>query len=201
MNKASLVVLISGNGSNLQAIMDAIQSGSLPAEIKAVVSNTQEAFGLERARLAGIPAIVKPKRKEQERIQYDAELAELVKAYQPDLVILAGWMRILTMAFIGEFPNRIINLHPALPGTFAGVNAIERAWNAYQIGEISHTGVMVHLVPDEGVDLGPVLAQRIVEIKPQDSLEDLEKHVHQCEHELLVDTIHKTILQLEEYHA
>lgn len=201
MKKASLVVLISGNGSNLQAIMDAIQAGTLPAEIKAVVSNTKEAYGLERARQGGIPAIVKPKRKEQEREQYDAELADIVNDYHPDFVILAGWMRILTMAFIGKFPYRIINLHPALPGTFPGVNAIERAWQAYQTGEISHTGVMVHLVPDEGVDLGPVLAQRIVEIKPQDTLEDLEKRVHQCEHELLVETINKTILQTEESHA
>jgi len=201
MKKTSLVVLISGNGSNLQAIMDAIQAGTLPAEIKAVVSNSKDAYGLERARLAGLPAIIKPKRKDQQREQYDAELAEIVKAYQPDFVILAGWMRILTMSFIGMFPNRIINLHPALPGTFPGVNAIERAWQAFQNKEISHTGVMVHLVPDEGVDLGPVLAQRIVEIKPQDTLEKLEERVHQCEHELLVETIQKTILQLEESHA
>lgn len=201
MKTASLVVLISGNGSNLQAIMDAIQAGRLPAEIKAVVSNTKEAYGLERARLGGIPAIVKPKRKEQEREQYDTELAEIVSSFRPDFVILAGWMRILTMAFIGQFPYRIINLHPALPGTFPGVNAIERAWQAYQTGKINHTGIMVHLVPDEGVDLGPVLAQRIVEIKPQDTLEDLEKRVHQCEHELLVETIHKTLLQLEENNA
>jgi phosphoribosylglycinamide formyltransferase 1 len=201
MNKTSLVVMISGNGSNLQAIINAIQAGSLPAEIKAVVSNSKEAYGLERARLAGIPAIVKSKRKEQEREQFDAELAEIVKGFQPDYVILAGWMRILTMSFIGVFPNCIINLHPALPGTFPGVNAIERAWQAYQNGEITHTGIMVHLVPDEGVDLGPVLAQRNIEIKPQDTLEDLEKRVHQYEHELLVETIHKTILQLEENHA
>jgi phosphoribosylglycinamide formyltransferase 1 len=201
MKKAALVVLISGNGSNLQAIIDAIQTGNLPAEIKVVVSNTKEAYGLERAKQAGIPAIVKPKRKEQQREQYDAELAEIVKSFGPDFIILAGWMRILTMGFIGEFPNRIINLHPALPGTFPGVNAIERAWQAYQNKEITHTGIMVHLVPDEGVDLGPVLAQKIVDIKPQDTLEDLEKRVHQCEHELLVETIYKTILQLEESHA
>lgn len=201
MKKASLVVLISGNGSNLQAIINAILAGTLPAEIKAVVSNTKEAYGLERARLAGIPVVIKPKRKEQPREQYDAELAEIVKSYQPDFVILAGWMRILTMSFIGSFPNRIINLHPALPGAFPGVNAIERAWQAFQNGEITHTGIMVHLVPDEGVDLGPVLAQKSVEIKSEDTLEDLEKRVHQCEHELLVETIHKTILQLEESHA
>lgn len=201
MKKAALVVMISGNGSNLQAIIDAVQAGSLAAEIKAVVSNTREAYGLERARLAGIHTLIKPKRKEQDRAQYDAELAEIVKMFQPDFVILAGWMRILTMSFINAFPNRIINLHPALPGTFPGVNAIERAWHAYQNKEINYTGIMVHLVPDEGVDLGPVLAQKIVEINPQDTLEDLEKRVHLCEHELLVETIHKTILDLEDFHA
>ncbi|MHB8087811.1 MAG: phosphoribosylglycinamide formyltransferase [Anaerolineaceae bacterium] len=201
MKKASLVVMISGNGSNLQAIIDAIQAESLPAEIKAVISNTREAYGVERAKRAGIPTFIKVKRKDQDREQYDAELAEIVKMYRPDFVILAGWMRILSMEFIGAFPNRIINLHPALPGTFPGVNAIERAWQAFQNKEISHTGIMVHLVPDEGVDLGPVLAQKIIEIKPQDTLEDLEKRVHQCEHELLVETIHKTILQSEESHA
>ena len=201
MKKASLVVLISGNGSNLQAIIDAIKTGSLPAEVKAVISNTKDAYGLERAKTAGIPALIKPKYKEQDRQVYDEELAELVLNYQPDLVVLTGWMRILSMAFIRHFPGRIINLHPALPGTFAGVNAIERAWQAYQEGQIDHTGVMVHLVPDEGVDLGPVLAQRQVEIKPTDTVEDLQKRVHQCEHELLVDTLHQTITQLEENHA
>jgi len=201
MKKASLVVMISGNGSNLQAIIDAIQAGNLPADIKAVISNIREAFGLERAKRAGIPTIIKAKRKDQDREQYDAELADIVKIHQPDFVILAGWMRILTMSFISAFPNRIINLHPALPGTFPGVHAIERAWQAYQNKEISHTGIMVHLVPDEGVDLGPVLAQKIVDIYPQDTLEDLEKRVHYCEHELLVETIHKTILQTEENNA
>lgn len=201
MKQTSLVVLISGNGSNLQALIDATQSGRLSAEIKAVVSNTKEAFGLERAKSAGIPALVKPKLKIQEREVYDAELAELVLSYQPEFVILAGWMRILSMSFIRHFPRRIVNLHPALPGTFPGVNAIERAFEAYQRGEIQHTGIMAHLVPDEGVDLGPVLAQRVVNIHPEDTLEDLEKRVHQCEHELLVETIDHLIHSMEENHA
>lgn len=195
MKKASLVVMISGNGSNLQALIDAAHNGRLPAEILAVVSNTKEAYGLERAKIAGIPALVKPKLKTQEREAYDAELAEMVLSFHPDLVILAGWMRILSMTFIRRFPGCILNLHPALPSTFPGVNAIERAYEAYQLGEIRYTGVMVHLVPDEGVDLGPVLAQRVVEIKPGDSLEDLQKRVHLCEHELLVETVAQQIFK------
>ncbi len=201
MKKARLVVLISGNGSNLQALIDACRSSRLPAEVVAVVSNTKEAYGLERAKRAGIPTFVKPKLKSQEREAYDAELADLVLASHPDLVILAGWMRILSMPFIRHFSERLVNLHPALPGTFAGVNAIERAFEAFQNGEIKHTGVMVHLVPDEGVDLGPVLAQQIVEIRKSDTLEDLEERIHHCEHQLLVNTIKEYLTKLEENHA
>ena len=201
MKKKPIVVMISGNGSNLQALIDAAAGGRLPVEIRAVISNTKEAYGLERAKMAGIPALVKPKLKIQERESYDTELAELVLSYHPDLVILAGWMRILSMGFIRHFPGRIINLHPALPGTFPGVDAIERAYEAYQQGKVQYTGVMVHLVPDEGVDLGPVLAQKVVERKPEDSLEDLQKRVHLCEHELLVETIAHQILEMENDHA
>ncbi len=201
MKKASLVVLISGSGSNLQALIDASHSGKLPAEILAVISNTKDAYGLERARHAGIPALVKPKLKVQDRETFDAELADLAAQFRPDLIILAGWMRILSMAFISRFPNCIINLHPALPGTFPGVNGIERAFEAFTNGEISHTGIMVHLVPDEGVDLGPVLAQRIIPIYPQDTLEELQNRVHAAEHELLVETISQYIQQMEENHA
>jgi phosphoribosylglycinamide formyltransferase 1 len=201
MKLAAIVVLISGNGSNLQALIDAARNGKLNVNILAVISNTKEAYGLERARTAGIPALVKPKLKTQEREAYDAELAELVMSYHPDLVILAGWMRILSMTFISHFPGRILNLHPALPGTFPGVNAIERAYDAYQHGEIRSTGVMVHLVPDEGVDLGPVLAQRTVEITPIDTLEDLQTRVHTCEHDLLIEAIAHQILEMEEDHA
>jgi formyltetrahydrofolate-dependent phosphoribosylglycinamide formyltransferase len=186
---ARLVVLISGNGSNLQAIIDACATGLLPAQIVLVVSNRPEAYGLERAMLAGIPTRVKEKLKGQDRLAYDHELAALVSTYQPDWVVLAGWMRILTSAFLDAFPNQVVNLHPALPGTFPGTHAIERALEAFHSREIRHTGVMVHLVPDEGVDNGPVLNQEIVPILPEDTLETLETRVHQTEHRLLVQTL------------
>jgi phosphoribosylglycinamide formyltransferase-1 len=201
VKKASLVVLVSGNGSNLQAILDACHDETLNAAVRVVISNKKDAYGLERARNAGVLALVKPVQKGQERADYDAELADIVSEYEPDLIVLAGWMRVLTMPFIGRFPNRIINLHPALPGTFAGVNAIERAYQAYQNGEIRHTGVMVHYVPDEGVDLGPVIGQQVVEIRPGDTLEDLEKRVHVCEHELLLKSIKQLIHHMEVGHA
>ncbi len=187
--RTRLVVLVSGNGSNLQALIDAIKADTLQAEICAVISNKPDAYGLERAKLAGIPALVAPKSAAPDRAAYDSELARLTASFQPDLIVLAGWMRLLTMNFLGSFPGKIINLHPALPGTFPGTNAIERAYEAFQQGAITHTGVMVHFVPDEGVDSGPVILQEQVEIKAEDTLELLEARIHACEHRLLVEAI------------
>ena len=195
MSEESLVVLISGYGSNLQAILDACASGELPARVAAVISNKKDAFGLERARQAGVPAVYQPKPREQERRAYDAGLAELAASYQPDWIVLAGWMRVLSAAFLERFPNRVVNLHPALPGSFPGTQAIQRAYEAYRRGEIAHTGVMVHLVPVEAdkdhpiVDAGPVLAQERVPIEPGDTLKALEARVHAVEHRVLVDTL------------
>lgn len=188
-----LVVLISGNGSNLRAILDACNSGELDAKVVCVISNKADAYGLVRAKNAGVEAIYFPRQKTESRQEYDARLANCVSTFLPNYVILAGWMRILSASFLSLFPNRVINLHPALPGKFPGTHAIERAFEAYQRGEIHHTGVMVHLVPDEGVDNGPVLATEIVPIHPSDTLETLEVRVHDFEHELLVKTLRKVI--------
>ncbi len=194
---ARLAILISGHGSNLQAILDACASGELRAQVAVVISNRADAYGLERACRAprGVPAFAIEKSKIQDRRTYDAELAERVAIYRPDWVVLAGWMRVLTTAFLECFPGRVINLHPALPGTFPGTNAIERAFQAYQHHEIDHTGVMVHLVPDEGVDSGPVLAQEIVPIYSNDTLDALEARIHTVEHRLLVQTLKNLIEQ------
>ena len=186
---ARLVVLISGNGSNLQAILDACARNDLPATVIAVISNKAKAYGLTRARNAGVPAIHFPILPDESRRDYDARLAKEVVRYMPDYVILAGWMRLLTSNFLDCFPNRVINLHPALPGTFPGMHAIERAYEAWQHGEIDRTGVMVHLVPDEGVDDGPVLATREIHFQPGETLDNFEARVHAIEHELLVSTL------------
>lgn len=173
--------------------MDACSGGGLPARVVAVISNQTEAYGVERARQAHLPALVLAKRKEQDRRAYDAQLADLAQIFRPDLVILAGWMRLLSNAFLSRFPERVINLHPALPGMFPGTHAIQRAYEAYQAGQITHTGVMVHLVPDEGVDNGPVLASVQVPIHPGEPLESLEARVHKAEHALLVRAIKEKI--------
>jgi len=191
---ARFVVLISGNGSNLQAILEACESGELDAKVVSVISNKAEAFGLARAKNAGVEAIYFPKRENEARQEYDARLAVYVSGCLPDYVILAGWMRILSSSFLSYFPQRVINLHPALPGKFPGLHAIERAFEAYQHGEIKHTGVMVHLVPDEGVDNGPVLSQQEIYFQPGEALEQFEARVHEAEHKLLVNTL-KNVLE------
>lgn len=190
-NPARLVVLISGNGSNLQAILDACVSGELNASVVSVISNKAEAYGLVRAQNAGIESVYFPKLENESRRDYDARLSNYATTKLPDYIILAGWMRILSSSFLSSFPNRVINLHPALPNMFPGTQAIQRAFDAFQRGEITHTGVMVHLVPDEGVDDGPVLAAETVPIHPEDTLESLEARIHEIEHQILIAVLKK----------
>lgn len=191
-----LVILISGNGSNLGAILDACGSGELDANVVSVISSKADAYGLTRAKNAGVESVYFPKLENEIRSAYDARLARYVTTKSPDYVILAGWMQILSTSFLSSFPDRVVNLHPALPNTFPGIHAIERAFAAYQRGEIKHTGVMVHLVPDEGVDNGPVLAAEIIPIFADDTLESLETRVHKTEHELLVKTLKEIITKI-----
>src|SRR5262245_13970202 len=165
---ARLVVLASGNGSNLQAVLDACHNGHLAADVVAVLSDRPGAAALARATHAGVPAVPLPAEPGERRSDYDTRLANATESYDPDVIVLAGWMRILTMSFLARFP-RVVNLHPALPGELPGTHAIERAWHEALAGERDHTGVMVHFVPDEGVDSGPVLATATVLIQPDDT--------------------------------
>jgi phosphoribosylglycinamide formyltransferase 1 len=116
-----------------------------------------------------------------------------VAAYHPDWICLAGWMLVLSNTFLQRFPGRVINLHPALPGQFPGVDAIARAYDAFGEGRIDHTGVMIHYVPDEGVDVGPVISSDTVPIQRQDTLHDLEERVHQTEHQLYVEALRQLV--------
>jgi phosphoribosylglycinamide formyltransferase 1 len=185
---ARLVVLVSGSGTNLQALLDACAAGRLDARVVAVVANRADAYGLQRAEAAGVPATCLPSTG-RDRSSYDAELAEVVAGHEPDLVVLAGWLRILTGAFLDRFPHRVLNLHPARPGQFPGLHAIERAYEAWRAGQIDAGGVMVHLVPDEAVDAGPVVAWRPVPFEAGDTLADYEARVHAAEHDLLVEAV------------
>lgn len=192
-----LVVLLSGNGSNLQAILEACAGNLLPADVVAVFSNKPEAYGLERARRAGVPAVAFPPLEGEPRRAYDSRLAAFVSPCLPDYIVLAGWMRLLSSDFLSAFPNRVINLHPALPGTFPGTHAIERAYAAWQDGQTDRSGVMVHLVPGEGVDDGPVLASEEIPFQPGETLEEFEARVHLVEHRLLVETLRNVLSTLK----
>jgi phosphoribosylglycinamide formyltransferase 1 len=184
-----LVVLASGSGSNLQAIIDACGAGRLDADVAAVVSDKADAYALARAAAAGIPAVHLGRQPGEARADYDARLTDVVSGFDPTWVVLAGWMRILSMSFLGWFPQMVVNLHPALPGEFPGTHAIERAFAEWEAGTRTATGVMVHLVPDEGVDAGPVLATAPVEFRRGETLDDFALRVHSVEHELLVSTL------------
>lgn len=170
-----IIVLISGNGSNLQALIDA----KIPVIL--VVSNKENAYGLERAKAAQIPTLVFVKT--QDRIEYDKQLAQKLIPYNPDVIVLAGWMHILSEEFLKHFPT-CINLHPALPGQFDGMNAIKRAFDA----KVKQTGVMVHEVTPI-VDRGKVILTKTVDILPTDTLQDLESKMHAAEHEIIVESL------------
>ncbi|MGA9278379.1 phosphoribosylglycinamide formyltransferase [Ilumatobacter sp.] len=189
-----LVVLASGSGSNLQAVLDhgvGHGNGSIDASVIGVVSNRIDAYALVRADEADIDTELVTLLDGEDRRDYDTRLAGAVASFEPDWVVLAGWMRLLTTNFLDHFPDRVINLHPALPRQLPGIRAIERAWSEALAGERSESGVMVHLVPDEGVDDGPVLASRAVPIDVSGTLEAFAATVHDAEHELLVETLTK----------
>ncbi len=176
-----VVVLASGRGSNAAAVMDA--ADELGVTVAAVVTNNPDAPVLQRAADREVRGIVVERLPDERRAAYDLRLAAAVTRIEPDLVVLAGWMRILTRNFVSQFP--VINLHPALPGQLAGAGAIERAYDEFVDGQRTHTGVMVHWVPDEAVDAGPVIVSEVVAIEPDDTLDSLSNRIHDVEHRLL----------------
>ncbi|MCB9732346.1 MAG: phosphoribosylglycinamide formyltransferase [Deltaproteobacteria bacterium] len=183
-----LAVFASGSGSNFGAVVAACREGRLPAEVALCVCDRARAGVLERARAAAVPSVVVTPRSYPDREALDHALAGFVRAVRAELVVLAGWMRILGPAFLDAFPGRVLNLHPALPGELPGVNAIARAWREGQAGARTRTGVMVHHAVPE-VDAGPVIRQEEVALVAGEPLEALEARVHAVEHRLLVAAI------------
>ena len=176
MNR-NIAVLISGRGSNLQAIIDAIHDGRLDARIAVVISNRAEAYGLERARAAGIETLVRDHKGWPSRDAYEAVLVEDLRARDVQLVCLAGFMRLLGATFVNAFPGRILNIHPALLPAFPGVDAQHQAW---EYG-VKVSGCTVHLV-DAGCDTGPIVLQRTVPVLDGDSPEALAARILEQEH-------------------
>ncbi|MBW5414352.1 phosphoribosylglycinamide formyltransferase [Pseudomonas sp. MAG002Y] len=173
----NVVVLISGAGSNLQALIDASTSPEAPIQIRAVVSNRADAYGLERARQAGIEAQVLDHTQFADREAFDAALVELVDRFEPDLLVLAGFMRILTERFVTHYRGRLLNIHPSLLPRYTGLRTHQRALDA---GDLEH-GCSVHFVTEE-LDGGPVVVQAVVPIHPGDTAETLAQRVHGQEH-------------------
>ncbi|MCP4876329.1 MAG: phosphoribosylglycinamide formyltransferase [Gammaproteobacteria bacterium] len=175
----SLAILVSGSGSNLQAIIDAVESGALNADIKVVVSNNHQAYGLVRATRHGIPTWVVNNRDYATREQYDSVLQHYLESVNPDYIVLAGFMRILSPAFINAFKHRIINIHPSLLPDYKGLNTHQRVLDN---GEKQH-GVSIHLVTSE-LDAGPIIMQASYPVLPGNSVEELQRTGHQLEHQM-----------------
>jgi formyltetrahydrofolate-dependent phosphoribosylglycinamide formyltransferase len=186
-------VLISGTGSNLQALIDAEQAATLGGTIVGVISNRASAGGLSRAQNVSIPTQVVSyapfKASPSPRKTYDTALAKAVCAYQPDLIILAGFMRILTTQFLNHVPCPVFNLHPALPGAYAGLNAMERAWSDYEAHALDRAGIMMHEVIED-VDMGPVLDTRELMMSDYESFSEFKAAMHALEHALIVHVVH-----------
>lgn len=173
----NIAVLISGNGSNLQAIIDAAESQQLAVQIQVVISNRKDAFGLQRAAHAGIPTVVVDHKAFPSRHAFDQALLEKIEYYAADLIVLAGFMRILTPAFVQHFRGRLVNIHPSLLPQFTGLNTHQRALDA----GVEEHGASVHFVT-EALDGGPVIAQITVPVLPHDNRESLAQRVLEKEH-------------------
>ena len=179
----NLGILLSGRGSNFEAIARHIQAGEIPARIAVVISNRAEAPGLARAREMGFDARFIPS-KGKEREAYDREVVAALKEFQVDIVCLAGFMRVLSPYFVREFPHRILNIHPALLPAFPGTDAQKQA---LEYG-VKFTGCTVHLV-DEGVDMGPVVCQAVVPVLDDDTVESLSARILKEEHRIYTEAI------------
>ncbi len=203
-NKRSIIVLISGNGTNLQALIDNCKSGKIPGKITHVISSSAKAYGLERASKADIPTTVHrlytyykgipredKKNRAKARAKFDKDLSTLIlnKLEKPDLIVCAGWMLILSSEFLKPMEAAdvpIINLHPALPGAFEGTHAIERSWDAGQKGIVNKGGCMIHYVIEQ-VDRGKPLIVKEIPVIKGETVDDFEARIHAQEHVAIVE--------------
>ena len=182
-DRLKIGVLLSGSGTNLQAIIDAIVEG-LPTDIVLVVSSRPDAYGIERARAAGIPTLVMNREKYADVLAADAQIVEALREAGAEYVVMAGYMRKVTSVMLDAFLNRVLNLHPALLPSFKGAHAIADAFNA----GVKVTGVTVHFA-NADYDKGPIVAQRAITVAENDTLDTLEAKIHDVEHVLYPEVI------------
>lgn len=180
----NIAILCSGNGTNLQAIIDSVQKGYIPAKIALVISDNKTAFALERAKRAGLETFILDEKNFRTRDDFDKEIMKKLEAKDVGLVVLAGFMRLLSRSFIKKYENRIMNIHPALLPSFKGTHGIK---DALEYG-VKVTGPTVHFV-DEELDHGPIILQKPVLVKDDDSEESLLERVHEEEHKIYPEAI------------
>ncbi|HPP70502.1 MAG TPA: phosphoribosylglycinamide formyltransferase [Pseudothermotoga sp.] len=182
-------VLVSGNGTNLQSIIDKSETGELPARVVVVISNKPDAYALQRAKNHSIPSYVVRPRDFVDQVSYEQKMIDILNTHKVELVVLAGFMKILSSHFVQAFRGRIINIHPSLIPSFCGKDfygiKVHQAVIDYGV---KVTGATVHFV-DENVDAGPIIIQRTVEVKDSDTAETIALKVHQIEHEILSEAI------------
>ncbi len=183
-----IAVFASGNGSNFQAIAEAIASKQVDATISFLFCDNPKAYVIDRAKKIGIPYTVFSPKNYDSRVAYETELLKQLEINEVDLVVLAGYMRIIGPTLLTAYANRILNIHPSLLPCFPGKSSIRDAFEANE----KKTGVTVHFI-DEGVDTGPIIAQEQVEISPEDTLDSLEAKIHQVEHRLFPQVIQELI--------
>lgn len=182
-DKLKIGVLLSGSGTNLQAIIDAAAEG-LPVDIALVVSSRPDACGIERAHVAGIPTLVMNREKYADVLAADAQIVEALRGAGAEYVVMAGYMRKVTSVMLDAFPNRVLNLHPALLPSFKGAHAIADAFDA----GVKVTGVTVHFA-NADYDKGPIVAQRAITVAENDTLDALEAKIHDVEHVLYPEVL------------
>jgi len=179
----NIAVLISGNGTNLQAIIDEVKAGKINGKIVAVISNKADAYGLERAKQAGIPEYFID-HKGITREEHEQKIIDILEKNNVDLVVLAGYMRVLTSLFVSRYKHKLINIHPALLPAFPGTDGYGDTFNyGCKVG-----GCTIHFV-DEGVDTGPIIIQRVNEIKEDDTLESFKQRGLEIEHQALPEAV------------
>lgn len=185
-----VAILASGNGSNFEALAHQFQAGLLLGKLTFVFSDHHNAYVLERARRLNIKAYSFEVKEFENKAAYEKALLQLLQEQEIDLIVLAGYMRIIGKTLLSHYSNRILNIHPSLLPSFPGLHGIK---DAYEYG-VKVTGVTVHLV-DDGVDTGPIIAQEPVMILPEDTLESLEEKIHQTEHRLYPKVLRDVLLQ------
>ncbi len=189
MPPVNIGVLVSGGGTNLQAIIDEINSGKINGMIQLVISNKEDAYALKRCENPGIKAMVVDPRECKSDEEFNLRLLEEFKNKGVELIILAGFLKILTKSFVSAYPNKIINIHPSLMPSFCGKNYYgEKVHQGVLDYGAKYTGATVHFV-DEGTDTGPIILQGIVKVDEEDTVSSLQKKVLQVEHEILVEAV------------